>query len=152
MSGSQFGIRKVSSLVTVAASHSRPDGKLTFGREERDGGMGGTHIHGLYTIDFTNPKFAWDSVVLMADSFSGVMLGGVRRSRLIGSRLKLTTEVRFGCASMRDMAGSSCAPTMKPNVCPYRRSPAMTIDFRLVGAVFKVTPDTATAAMLFGVR
>src|SRR5260370_7110991 len=55
---------------------------LTTGRqilfcEETDVGMGHT-IHGLYTVDLTKPKFAWHSVVLMADTYGSYMLGGVQ--------------------------------------------------------------------------
>jgi hypothetical protein len=93
--------------------------------EETDGGMG-HDIHGVYIVDFTNPKFAWDSVVLMADSYSDAMLGGAcRSSPLIGSRSKTATEARFWYAFMPDMAGSSCARNRTANVCPYRNYPTM---------------------------
>lgn len=119
--------------------------------EETDGGMG-HHIHGLYTIDFTNPKFAWDSVVLMADSFSGVMLGGVQKESIDRvtfedddrGQVRVRVYARHGRVKLRSDYEAERLPV--PKVASYE------IDFRLVGAVFKVTPDTATAAMLFGVR
>src|SRR5579884_1719537 len=56
-----------------------PEGDKAFGCG--DGAMGHS-IHALYTVDFTNAKTARDSIVLFADSYSEVMLGGVQKQSI----------------------------------------------------------------------
>ncbi len=119
--------------------------------EEIDSGMGHS-IHGLYIVDFTNPKFAWDSVVLMADSYGSSMLGGVQAQSIDrvsfeevqGSELLVRIYARHGGIKLRPDYDGERLPTRK--VSNYE------IDFRLDGETFKVTPDTAAAARLFGVE
>jgi hypothetical protein len=112
----------------------------------------GHSIHGLYTVDFTEPKFAWHSVVLMADSFGEVMLGGVQKQSIDrvafegadGNGVRVRVYARHGRIKLRPDYEGERLPV--PKVSNYE------IDFRLVGETFKVTPETATAAKLFGVR
>jgi hypothetical protein len=112
----------------------------------------GHSIHGLYTVDFTNPKFAWHSVVLMADSYSGAMLGGVQKQSIERvafedagrGRTLARVYARHGGIKVRPDYEGERLPT--PEVFSYE------IDFRLDEATFKVTPETATAARLFGPR
>lgn len=119
--------------------------------EEPDGGMGHS-IHGLYSVDFTNPKFAWDSVVLMADSYSSPMLGGVQVQSIDRVSFDVTPQsgllirvyARYGRVDLRpDYSGESLP---KPKVSSYE------VDFRLDGDMFKATPETSASAKLFGVR
>jgi len=112
----------------------------------------GHGIHGLYTVDFTEPKFAWHSVVLMADSFGEVMLGAVQNQSIDrvalegadGSGVRVRVYARHGRIKLRPDYVGERLPI--PKVSSYE------IDFQLVGDEFKVTPETATAAKLFGVR
>lgn len=129
---------------------------LTTGRqilfcEETDGGMGHS-IHGLYSVDFANPQFAWNSLVLMADSYSDLMLGGVQ-AQLIDrvsfeeteqSSLLVRVYARHGRIDLRPDYPNESLP--KPKLSNYE------VDFRLDGEVFKVTPETSASAKLFGVR
>ena len=119
--------------------------------EETDGGMGHS-IHGLYTVNFTKPKFAWHSVVLMADSYGEAMLGGVQEQSIDRvafenadqGGVRVRVYARHGRIKLRsDYEAERLAV---PKISSYE------IDFRLVGEAFKVTPETATAARLFGVR
>lgn len=118
--------------------------------EETDGGMGHS-LHGLYTVDFNNPKFAWRSVVLMADSYSDAMLGGVQRQS-IGrvvieeggpGKTLVRIYVRHGRIHLRPEQDTERLPI--PKVSNYE------IDFRLVGDAFTVTAETASAGSLFRV-
>ena len=118
--------------------------------EETDGGMGHS-IHGLYLLDFTNPKFAWDGVVLAADSYSDFWLGGAQ-TQYIDRVLFDDTEqagllvrvyARHGRIKLRRDYARESGP--KPKVSNYE------IDFRLDGETFKVTPQTTASARLFGV-
>jgi hypothetical protein len=119
--------------------------------EETEGGMGHS-LHGLYTVDFTNPKFAWHSAVLMADSYSEAMLGGVQTQsidRVVFEdadqhEVRVRVYARHGRIKLRPDYGAEHLPV--PNVSRYE------VDFRLVGDTFKVTPETASVARLFGVR
>jgi hypothetical protein len=119
--------------------------------EETDGGMGHS-IHGLYTVDFTKPKFAWHSVVLMADTYSDAMLGGVQKQSIDrvtfedadGGGALVRVHARHGRIKLRPEQDGERLPA--PKVSSYA------IDFRLDGETFKVTPETAAAARLFGVR
>ncbi|MEX2260464.1 MAG: hypothetical protein WD696_00855 [Bryobacteraceae bacterium] len=118
--------------------------------EETDGGMGHS-IHGLYIVDFKTPKFAWRSVVLMADSYSDPMLGGVQTQsidrvsfdEMEQGGLLVRIYARHGRIKLRPDYEGERLPT--PKVSTYE------IDFRLEGETFKVTPQTAAAARLFGV-
>lgn len=118
--------------------------------EETDGGMG-HRIHGLYTVDFTNPTFAWDSVVLMADSYSEVMLGGVQRQSIervvfedaAGGEVLVRVYAVHGRIKLR--------PDYEGKRLPVPKVSSHEIDFRLVGKTFKATPETAAVAKLFGV-
>ncbi len=112
----------------------------------------GHSIHGLYSVDFTNPKLAWDSVVLMADSYGSPMLGGVQVQSIDRvsfyatpqSGLLIRVYGRNGRVNLRpDYSGESLP---QPKVSGYE------IDFRLDGDMFKATPETAASAKLFGVR
>lgn len=119
--------------------------------EETDGGMGHS-IHGLYVVDFTRPKFAWHSVVLMADTFSSPMLGGVQTQVIDRisfddtgqSGLVVRVYVRHGRIKLRPDYDRD--PLPKPKLSKYE------IDFRLDGEGFKVTPETAAAGRLFGIK
>ena len=132
---------------------------LTTGRqilfcEERDGGMGHS-IHGLYTVDLTKPKFAWDSVVLMADTYGSYMLGGVQTQFIDRvsfeetptSGLLVRVYARHGSIKLRPeaaQAGEEALP--KPKLSSHE------IDFRLDGDAFKITAETAATGRLFGVK
>ncbi len=132
---------------------------LTTGRqilfcEETDGGMGHT-IHGLYTVDLTKPKFAWHSVVLMADTYGSYMLGGVqtqfinRVSFEETARSGLLVRVHVGHGSIKlhpEAAPSGEGVLPKPKLSNHR------IDFQLDGDVFKITAKTAAAGRLFRVK
>jgi hypothetical protein len=121
--------------------------------EETDGGMGHS-VHGLYTLDLTNPKFARRSVVLMADAYSSLMIGGVQAQFIDrvsfeeadAGRL-VRVYVRHGHIKLRpDDERFGEGPLPKPKLSKYE------IDFRLEGEDFKITPETASAGKLFGVH
>jgi hypothetical protein len=118
--------------------------------EETDGGMG-HRLHGLYFVDFIRPEFAWDSVILMANSYASVWNGGVQTQSI--DRVSFEKEkgellvriyARHGRIALRPDYRGRQMPT--PKLSNYK------IDFRLTGEVFKVTPDTAAVAKLFGVH
>jgi len=119
--------------------------------EETDGGMGHS-IHGLYTVDFKTPRFAWRSVVLMADSYSSLMLGGVQIQsidrvsfdEMEHGELLVRVYARHGRVSLRPDYAWDPLPT--PKVSKHE------IDFRLDGESFRVALETAPAARLFGVH
>jgi len=119
--------------------------------EETDGGMGQS-IHGLYSVDLTNPRFVWHSVVLMADSYSSLMLGGVQAQSIDRvsfeqteqSNLLVRVYARHGRIDLRPDYPNESLPI--PKLSNYE------VDFQLDGAVFKVTPETSASAKLFGVR
>lgn len=119
--------------------------------EETDGGMG-HRVHGLYTVDFKNPKFAWHSVVLMADSYSSIMNGGVQTQTIDRvtfdekkrGDLLVRIYARHGRTDLRQDYKSKYLP--EPKVANY------VIEFRLDGKTFKVTPQSAVAARRFGVE
>lgn len=118
--------------------------------EETDGGMG-HNIHGLYTVEFTNPRFAWDSVVLMADSYSSLLIGGVQTQSIervsfdqaADGGLLVRIYARHGRIDLSPDYPNGQLP--KPKVSNYE------VDFRLQGERLKVTPETASSAKLFGV-
>jgi hypothetical protein len=130
---------------------SAPTGRQILFCEETDGGMG-HNIHGLYIVDFTKPKFAWDSVVLMADSYGDSMLGGVQTQSIDRvsfeepqpGELLVRIYATHGQIKLDPDYDIERLPT--PKVSNYE------IDFWLKGETFKVTPDTAAAARLFGVE
>lgn len=112
----------------------------------------GHSIHGLYSIDFIDPKFAWDSVVLIADSYSSPMLGGVQVQSIdrvsfdvtLQSGLLIRVYARQGRVDLRpDYPGKSLP---KPKVSSYE------VDFLLDGDMFKATLETSASAKLFGSR
>lgn len=119
--------------------------------EETDGGMGHS-LHGLYTVNFTNPKFAWHSVVLRADTYGDAMLGGVQRQSIDRvafddagpGEIRVRVYARHGRIHLGSEQEAERLPV--PKVSSFE------IDFRLVGDTFTVTPETASAARLFGVR
>jgi hypothetical protein len=119
--------------------------------EETDGGMGHS-IHGLYTVDFKTPRFAWRNVVLMADSYSCLMLGGVQIQsidrisfdEMEHGELLVRVYARHGRVRLRPDYAWDPLPTPKVLRCE--------IDFRLDGDSFRVMPETAPAARLFGVH
>jgi hypothetical protein len=122
--------------------------------EEPDGGMGHS-LHGLYLVDFTKPKFAWDSLVLAADTYGSYMLEGVQVQTIDRVQFDETPQIgllvrvygRHGRIGLpHDPARWREGPLPKPKVSNYE------IDFRLNGDVFKVTPGTAAAGRLFGVK
>lgn len=116
--------------------------------EETDGGMGHS-VHGLYVVDFTKPKFAWDSKVLMADKFGGPMYGGVQRQfidrvlfeQISGKKLLIRVQVRHGYLAL--------PPDYPDKPLPVPRLSRHEIRYQLDGETLKVTPDTAAAAKLF---
>jgi len=118
--------------------------------EETDGGMGHS-IHGLYVVDFLNPKFAWRSVVLQADSYSSPINGGVQmqyidRVSFVDVRpgkVLVRIHARHGRVKVRSDYDAPRLPT--PKVSRYE------IDFRLDGEKFTVTTKDAPTARLFGV-
>jgi hypothetical protein len=117
--------------------------------EETDGGMGHS-IHGIYIVDFAKPRFAWDSVVLMADSYSDAMLGGVQKQSIDrvtfedgdGGEVLIRVYARHGRVKLRPEQDGEHLPI--PKLSSYE------IDFRLNAGMFKVTNETAAAAKLFG--
>jgi hypothetical protein len=121
--------------------------------EETDGGMGHT-IHGLYAVDFTKPKFAWDSVVLAADTYGEFMLGGVQRQFIdrvsfeesADHYLLVRVHARHGRIKLRPEDQDKLDELPTPKISKYE------IDFRLDGDRFKATPETAAAGRLFGVK
>ena len=117
---------------------------------QNDSGMGHS-IHALYTVDFARPKFAWHSVVLMADNYSDAMLGRVQTQFIDRISFEETAvegmRVRIFARHGRiRLPPDYDEPIPKPKVSAYE------IDFRLVGDTFKVTPETVPAARLFGVN
>jgi hypothetical protein len=118
--------------------------------EETDGGMGHS-IHGLYIVDFTKPKFAWDSVVLMADSYSDAMLRGVQKQSIDrvtfdggdADGVLVRVYARHGRIRLR--------PEQDGERLPIPKVSRFEIDFCLNGERFKVTHETAAAARLFGI-
>jgi len=132
---------------------------LTAGRqilfcEETDGGMGHS-IHGLYTVDLTKPKFAWRSVILMADTYSSYLLGGVQTQFIDRvsfeetprSGLFVRVYVRHGRIKLRpESTPTDEGPLPTPKLSSHE------IDFRLDGDVFKITAETAAAGRLFGLK
>jgi hypothetical protein len=88
----------------------------------------------------------------MADSYSEAMLGGVQKQSI--DRVAFENDNRGGIrvrvyarhGRVRLLSDYEAEHLPVPKVASYE------IDFRLVGATFKVTPETATAALLFGVR
>jgi hypothetical protein len=116
--------------------------------EETDGGMGHS-IHGLYTVDFTDPRFAWNSVVLMADSYSSLLIGGVQTQsieRVVFDQaaeggLLIRIYARHGRINLPIDYPNEQLP--KPKVSNYE------VDFRLQGGRLKVTPETVSSAWLF---
>jgi hypothetical protein len=116
--------------------------------EETDGGMG-HGLHGLYAIDFTKPKFAWRSVVLMADSYGSSTLGGVQTQLIdkvsfdeTGSGFLVRVCARHGRIGLRPDDSGERLP--KPKLSNYE------IDFRVEGNAFTATPETAASARIFG--
>ncbi len=95
----------------------------------------GHSIHGPYTVDFMNPKFAWDSVVTMADTYECCMLGRAQIQfidRVVfeenpDTRLLVSVYARHGRVRVRHFE----------------------VDLRLDDDNFNVTPETATAGRLF---
>ena len=118
--------------------------------EETDGGMGHS-IHGLYIVDFTSPKFAWRSVVLMADSYSSPMLGGVQTQSI--DRVSFD-EMKEGGLLVRIYAhhGRVKVRLNYEGELPAPKVSTYEIDFRLEGDEFRATPETAAAARLFSVK
>jgi hypothetical protein len=118
--------------------------------EETDGGMGHS-IHGLYTVDFTNPKFAWRSTVLMADSYSSLLIGGVQTQSIVTvlfdetepTGLLLRVHVRHGHINLPPDYPNEQLP--KPKVSNFE------VDFRIEGDTFRVALETAAIGKLFGV-
>ena len=119
--------------------------------EETDGGMGHS-IHGLYTLDLTKPTFAWRSVVLAADTYSEAMLGGVQTQVIdrvsfeenVKGGVLVHVYARHGRIKLHTDDQRSILPT--PKLSNYE------IDFRLDGEGFKITPETAAAGRLFGIK
>lgn len=106
--------------------------------EQPDGGMGHS-IHGLYSVNFRNSKLTWDSVVLIADSYSSSMLGGVQ--------VQSIDRVSFDVTPQSGLSGPTPGESLpKPKVSSYE------VDFRPDGEMFKATSGTAPSAKLFGVR
>ena len=113
--------------------------------EETDGGMG-HQIHGLYVVDFTKPEFAWDHPLLIADRYSGFLVGGVQE--------QFIDRVQFGEGGLRVYARHGNAPLDLAR--PVERLPVpkvarYQIEFTLDEDRLKVTAETAQAAKLFGV-
>jgi hypothetical protein len=124
--------------------------------EETDGGMGHS-VHGLYVVDFTKPKFAWHSVVLMADTYNSFLNGGVQTQFIdrvsfeetpgLGLLVRVYARhgrIRLPLKDQDRYVDVESRP--KPKISKYE------VDFRLDGDRFKVTAETAAAARLFGVR
>lgn len=112
--------------------------------------MGHT-VHGLYIVDFTKPKFAWHSIVLMADSYSSLLLGGVQAQSIDrvsfddmhNAGVLTRVYARSGRIDLQpDYAGQSLP---KPKVSRYE------VDFRLEGDTLRVTPETAASGKMFAV-
>lgn len=119
--------------------------------EEPDGGMG-HRFHLLYLVDFTKPKSAWDSVVLMADTYSSVNFLGVQTQFIDRvsfeedpqGGLLVRVNARHGRIRLRPDDQREVLP--KPKVLPCE------IDLRLDGTSFRATPQTAATARLFGLK
>ena len=105
----------------------------------------GHSIHGLYPVDFMKPKFAWHNVVLMSDSYSSPMLGGVQKQSIDRVSFEETEQagllVRVYAHHGRiDLRPDYTNPSLpKPKVSNYE------VDFQLDGEAFKVTPETAAS-------
>jgi hypothetical protein len=109
-------------------------------------------IHGLYIVDFAKPTFAWHSAVMMADSYGSAMLGSVQKRSIdrvtfedrSGGGMLLRVFARHGRVKLRSEQDGDRLPV--PRISRYE------IDFHLVGETFTVSPETAAAAKLLGMR
>jgi hypothetical protein len=123
--------------------------------EETDGGMG-HDFHGLYIVDFVRPEFAWDSVILMADSYRSFMLGGVQMQHIDRVSFDQTANgglmVRVFAQSGRIKLHPDDQDRLDEESLPKPKISKYEIDFRLDGDRFKVTPETAAVGRLFGVK
>jgi hypothetical protein len=99
----------------------------------------GHSICGLYVVDFTTPKFAWDNVVLMAGSYSSLLIGGVQTQVIDRvsfdeggpDGLLLRIHARHGRGDLPLDYTSEHLPT--PKVSNFE------VDFRLDGDTFMMT-------------
>ncbi len=116
--------------------------------EVNDSGMG-HRLHGLYLVDFTKPKFAWDSKVLMADKYGGPMYGAVQRQFI--DRVSFEQSGRKGL--LVRVSARHSRVNVRPNhgrkPLPVPRLSRYEIRYQLDGETLKATPDTAAAAKLF---
>jgi hypothetical protein len=115
----------------------------------------GHSVHGLYAVDLTRPKFAWHSVVLMADSYSSVMLGGTQTQFIDRVSFEETQDghvlvrvyVRHGRIKLSpDDKRLGEKTLLTPKIAKYE------IDLGLDGEGFEITPETAAAGKLFGLH
>jgi hypothetical protein len=109
----------------------------------------GHAFHFLYTVDFTNPKFAWHAAVLIADSYGSAMLGGVQRQFIDRvefdeggpGALMVRVQARHGRLRLR--------PDYNVYPLPEPRLSRHAIELRLDGARFTATPATSAAISFF---
>jgi hypothetical protein len=110
----------------------------------------GHSIHGLYTVDFLKPKFAWSGPVPIADTYAAPINARIQRQvidRVVfeqkpEAKLVVQVYVRHGSITLR----REDPPWPEPTLKAYR------IDFQLVGDFFKVTPETAAAGRLLNLK
>ncbi len=133
-----------SSPVIVAGCRC-PRGGRSSSVRRTTGGMGHS-IHGIYLIGFTNPKFAWLSVVLIADAYGSQVLGGVQTQyidRVVFDKVEeggLLVRVypHHGRINLRpdynDRFDGQALP--KPKLSAYE------VDSRQAGEIFKVRAES----------
>ena len=119
------------------------DGRQMLFCEDTDSGMGHA-FHMLFAVDLLRPKYAWESVVLTADTFD---------SQMLGAQTQFIDRVTFGEAgtargSARHAGVSFGNGPPRPAGVPARYH----IDLRLVDGRWRATPETVAAAKFFGIR
>jgi hypothetical protein len=120
--------------------------------EATDGGMGHA-IHGLYIVDLTKPKFAWDSIVLVADSYGDPMLGGVQTQLIDRVTFEGTAEsgllVHISARSGRIKMSPEDQNRLIGDSLPKPKLSSCQVDLRLDGDTFKMMREIAAAGRLF---
>lgn len=120
------------------------DGREILFCEDSDGGMWHA-FHMLFAVDLLRPKHAWESVVLVADTYASGMLGGAQTQFINWVTFGETGTARV---SARHAGVFFRTGPQRPAGIPVRYQ----IDLRLVDGQWRATAETAAAAKLFGIR